>query len=306
MKKKQTTWGDRVIIGFFVSICLAEGVHLAALAGKWEFHICAVIMGAAFLCLAAAGALFWGWKRRKAKAVQSALSAGREKPFPYSHPICFALILGLILFQVIWGRYMHQPYRKGDITIETVQTILASDTLYQTNPMTGMPFEAGMPSRLKILVLPTLYAAVCRWTGASPQTVLYEWAPTLVLLLSYLVYSRYACRLFPYDREKQCLFMLFVSVLYLFGTCSPFSDGFCALYAGFTGESIRALVILPYVLLACMEKKWLCAAAGALAELCLVWTLYGLGYSVLVIACIFAIQTAAAFWDKKRRGGMPA
>lgn len=303
MNKKKTTWGDRVIIGFFASIGLAEGAHLTALVCSLDFHICALLMGGGFLFLAAACALWWGINRRKRKAGKTARV---KKPFLYSYPIYTALVLGLILFQIIWGHYMHQPYRKGDITLETVQTILASDAVYQINPMTGTAFEAGMPSRLKILVLPVFYAAVCRWTGASAQTVVYEWAPTLILLLSYLVYSRYACRLFPYDREKQCLFMLFVAVLYQFGACSPFSDGFRAMYAGFTGESIRALVLLPYVLLASMEKKWWCAAAGALAEVCLVWTLYGLGYSVLIMVCVFGIQTAAAFWGKKRRGGMSA
>lgn len=308
MKKKQATWGDRIIVGFFASICLAEGIHLTALVMKWEFHICALLMGTGFLGFAAAAAVLWALRRRKEKARRSGREKlpEREKPFPYRYPVCIALILGLLLFQIIWGHYMHQPYRKGDITVETVQTMLASDTIYQINPMTGMPFEAGMPGRLKILVLPVLYAAVCEWTGASAQTVVYEWAPTLILLLSYLVYSRYACRLFPYDRERQCLFMLFVAVLFQFGVFSPSSDGFRALFAGFTGESIRALVILPYVLLACIEKKWRCAAAGALAEICLVWTLYGLGYSAWVMGCMLAIQAAAAFWGKKRRGGMPA
>ena len=308
MKKKQTAWGDRVIIGFFAAICLAEGIHLAALVLKLNFHICALLMGSGFLCFAVAGILLWILERKKRGTPQTrpGKEKGDGKPFFYSHPVCPAILLGLILFQVIWNYYMHQPYRKGDITVETVQTILASDTVYQINPMTGAAFEAGMPSRLKILVLPVLYAAVCRWTGASAQTVVYEWAPALVLLLSYLVYSRYACHLFPHDWEKQCLFLLFVAVLYQFGTFSPLSDGFRALHSGFTGESIRALVILPYVLLACMEKKWRRAAAGALAEVCLVWTLYGLGYSAAVIFCMAGIQTAIAFYGSRKRGNVSA
>ncbi|MBE5868234.1 MAG: hypothetical protein E7293_04635 [Lachnospiraceae bacterium] len=299
MKKKlRMTAVDYGVLFFIAVIGLTEVVHLSSMIFHQKFHVTAgllglILAGLAVLCIAAVlcGRRFaWG----------KSSGAGVHKGTPKLYVV---LIIGLILFQIIWNFYMHSPYVTGDITIETVQTILATDTVYEYNPMTGGLFEAGMPSRLMILVLPVLYSAVARWTGLPAQTVVYEWVSTIVLCLSYLVYAGWAGFLFPGDRKKQCRFLLLVVLLYQFGAYAPLSDGMRALQAGYTGESIRALVLLPYVLLCCVQKKWLQAVLGAMAEVCIVWTLYGLGYSVFVI-----FFTVLLFWvisaiGKRRKGG---
>lgn len=293
-----------MVLSFFAVICLSEGIHVMGMLLKWGFRIRALLTGIVFLCFAAAGIfLYIIWKKKRLPA-SGPVRKANNKNILYEHPVYMCLIMGLILLQIIWNYYMHEPYVGGDLTVENVRTILSSNTVYQINPMTGEAFREGMPVRLKILVLPVIYATICKWTGLPPQTVIYEWIPTLVLVLSYLVYCRYACFLFPDDREKQCEFMLFIVILYQFGANSVLADGFRAMRCGFTGESIRALVILPYVLLSCLRKKWWRAAMGAITEVCLVWTLYGMGYSMAIIAGILALDFSMIFYRKLRKGGM--
>lgn len=206
----------------------------------------------------------------------------------------------LILFQIIWNFYAHEPYRKTDITMETVQTILQEGYAYESNPLTGEPYTAGAPKRWKILVLPYVYAFICKTTGVSPQVLLYELVPTVVLLLSYLVYSRFAVYLFPQNRKKQCFFMLLVAFLYQFGNTAAVTDSFCLFHAGFEGTSIRGAVLLPLALLLCLKEKWIWAAVCAAAEACIVWTNYGLGYTVLIMAVTALCKIAAHIWEKRR------
>ncbi len=301
MKKKlRMTAVDYGVLLFVAVIGLTEVVHLSTMILHQKFHVTAgllgwILAGFAVICI---GIVFVVCRRRFIR--EKSFTQGTYKGTPKTYVV---LIIGLILFQIIWNFYMHSPYVTGDITIETVQTILATDTVYEYNPMTGGLFEAGMPSRLKILVLPVLYSAVARWTGLPTQTIVYEWVPTIVLCLSYLVYVGWAGFLFPGDRKKQCRFLLLAVMLYQFGAYAPLSDGMRALQAGFTGESIRALVLLPYVLLCCVQKKWLQAVLGAMAEICIVWTLYGLGYSVLVIFFTVLLFWAIDTIGKRRKGG---
>lgn len=213
--------------------------------------------------------------------------------------ICLVAAL-LILFQIIWNFYMHEPYRGVDITTETVQTILREGYQYQVNPMTGAPYTVGVPTRLKILVLPYVYASICKVTGVSPQTLLYEWVPMLVLLLSYFVYSRWAVYLFPENQKKQCIFMLLVVLAYQFGSYTSITDSFLVFHSGYEGAAIRAAVLLPLALLFCLKGKWISAAICAAVELCIVWTTYGLGYVALIMAVVAACKLARRNFEKRR------
>lgn len=309
MKKKLRITAVDLGMFFFVgAIGLTQLVHLTSMVLKYEFHRTALLLGIGLigLVLLGAGLVFVHSRAKVGHGGPGLNSRTLSRPIWREHPVYCAVIAGIVLFQIIWNFYMHSPYVTGDITLETVQTILATDTVYQYNPLTGEAFTMGMPSRLKLLVLPVLYAAVAEWTGLPAQTVVCEWIPMVVLCLSYLVYAGWGKLLFPENRENQCRFLLFVAVLYQFGAYAPLSDGMRALQAGFTGESIRALVLLPYVLLSCVQKKWLQAVLGVLAEACIVWTLYGLGYSVLIILCVALIFAVTEKKILKRRGGQPS
>ena len=76
----------------------------------------------------------------------------------------FVIIIILQLVQVVMNQKL---YLDGDMTRETVNSFLAEDAVYRVNPMTGQAYTLGMPLRLKILRLPTLYGILCR-SGSAP------------------------------------------------------------------------------------------------------------------------------------------
>lgn len=293
---------EKMIEGSMMLIGLSEAAHLYALFLKKSFHECANLMAVLFMA-ALLFVLAWHFfTGRKAKRTKMVSENGFLK-LMHGYPLLCLLTGGLIIFQIIWNYYMHVPYLKNDITGETVQTMLASDGIYTVNPMTGFFFEEGMPLRLRILCLPTLYAAVCRFTGIPAQTLVYSIVPMLVLLLSYLVYSRYAAWFFPKEEKKQLLFMLFVVLLYQLGSYGTVTDSFFLFFRGFQGAAYRACVILPYALLCSLKGKWKSVILCALAEVCVVWTFYGLGYTVIVAGVVLSLKGIQTFLEAKKNTG---
>ncbi len=224
----------------------------------------------------------------------------KKKTIFQESPFWCLATAALILFQIIWHFYMHEPWREMDITLETVQTMLKEGLFSNVNPMTGSPYTAGVPTRYKILVLPYVYTLICKVTGVSPQTLLFEMVPTVVLLISYFIYTRWAVFLFSPSRKKQCVFMMFVALYYHMGDYANVAEAFRLFYIGYEGTTIRAVVIIPWVILACMKRKWWQVALCVILEASLVWTLYGLGYSALIGAGFAAYYTGVKILEKRR------
>lgn len=84
--------------------------------------------------------------------------------------------------------------------------------------------------------------------------------------------------------------MFFVVLLYQFGCYAASMDGYALFFAGYTGAGIRAGIILPYALLCCLQGKWKSVILCILAEVCVVWTLYGLGYTVVIVAVFLLLK----------------
>ena len=124
----------------------------------------------------------------------------------------------------------------------------------------------------------------------APETVVYRLIPCLTLCMGYLAYSRLGAVLFDYNRKKCNIFLIIVGILFCAGTYMPGVDGFDIFYGGFRGVTIRAAVLLPYLLVCLLERKYLGAVLCILTEACMVWTLYGAGVCLLVTVAWMALR----------------
>lgn len=300
----QKSIADKIIVSGILVLGLAEAAHLTALFLNLSFSACAVVFAVLVLGLVLFGSVKFILERRKRQNVKETVAEQNgttAKTLLHLYPFWILLLGGLIVFQIIWNYWMHIPYISNDIMGETVQTMLSADSIYSVNPLTGQAFATGMPMRLKILVLPTLYAVFCKWTGLSVITVCYSIMPMIILLLSYLVYSRWAVYLFPQEGRKQVLFMLFVAVIYQFGCYSSVMDSFLLFFRGGQGETLRTCVLLPYALLCCLQKDWKKAVLCVLAEACVVWTFYGLGFTALTIGVVCGIRLIKTMIGRRKK-----
>lgn len=321
---KKNIWVDYWIFGEIVIIGLAEMVHLITMVLGWTFERCSLVF------MGTAGFLGILW------AILSAMicvKAGKEKGTRKGAKIkskevwslwaIFFLLVGTQLFFVCRGNV---PYRQGDMMVETVESFLSSDHIYQVNPMTGQAYVEGIPARLKILCLPTLYASLCRIFGLKPTIVVYSMAPVMTLIGSYMAYYALGCCFFPQSAsyegkgkkkdgsqpeenvreieslaKKRICFLIVVAILMWIGTYFYVMDGFQVLFCGWRGTAIRNGVLLPWLLSACLRKKWGYTLLCVLAEACIVWTFYGMGVCLIVVVGMIL----ADIWFQKHNKKLP-
>ncbi len=312
---KRNRLEDILLMDFCGLIVLAEILHMAILLRGWSFSRCAIWFAVGLAVIAVVSAAFFAWKAcangraRREEATRAAkdgsdtgrIDTAAVKRMGKTRAVEWGLVLGVLLImlsQVLFLLFGGQVYLKGDMTVETVGSFLATDSVYQVNPMTGAPYEIGMPLRLQILGLPGMYGFLCSVTGISPITMVGVIIPVVVLIFSYLAFGLLGQALFPEESKKQWGFLIAVGILFWVEATAVSMDGFQLLYAGYQGVTIRNLVLLPWLFSLVLRKKWLYAFALVAVEACIVWTLYGLGMCALAIAVMILVRIYPAAKEK--------
>ena len=179
---------DCVLNGGIIVIGLAEAANLAAVMLGWSFSRCVKVfwIGLAVCCVAAVVVLVVARRRgmelgKRSKILQNKALAVRNLPW-----LLFALTA---VMQVIYVGTMQGVSVDGDMTLESVNSFLDSDRVYEINPLTGNAYTLGMPVRLKVLCLPTLYGILSQSFGIGAELLVYGIVPMTVLVGSFLSYS---------------------------------------------------------------------------------------------------------------------
>ncbi|MCD7807006.1 MAG: DUF6077 domain-containing protein [Lachnospiraceae bacterium] len=182
-----------------------------------------------------------------------------------------------------------------DAVYEMAINTADSGLLMVQHPFTGQ-VAGSIPRRLQILGLSTLYAAVMDMTGVSAYTLMGQIIPVLIWLWSLGIFFSLG-KVLLRGREKYVwLFVGLIAFWYVLTSQSEGMTGYRLFYAGFSGETIRACVLLPFCILACCRKQWLPALLAVVGEATLVWTTYGVGYCALVTAVFFLVT----LWQNRR------
>ncbi len=296
--KKPAVW-EGYIIGTLICILLGEVLHLCTVFLHWPFRRFFLSYAIALVAVVAASAVATIVEKRKNHNQNGKTSIrGNQKKNAY---LWVLALCAIILFQCIFHIVMHVPDVQWDVTIENVTTMLHTDTVYQLNPLTGQSYEVGMPMRLKILALPSIYAACCKWFHVNPQVVVYNLVPIFVLILSYLVLFGWARYLYPEKEKQQRNFMLFAALLLQFGNYAVMTLGYGLFHMGFRGEVICAGILYPYILLMCLQKRKWSVLLCLIVEIGMVWTWYGLGGGLLIcMVTLFSCFLSKAVKERRK------
>lgn len=298
--------GDYFILAEIIVIGLAEASHLCGVFLGWPLSRCILLFGSFLLAAALFGAGFFLRRsfraqrgRGRSKSQKVFLKFGES--FKENGGFWGILFVFMALGQLIFICAGNTTYLERDMTVETVGSFLEEDGIYLVNPMTGFPYQGGIPLRLKILCLPTLYAAISKVTGMETVTVVRLVVPVITLISSYGAFHLLGGCLFPESGRKRACFLAMVSLLLWAGAYGYGMDGFGLLCCGWRGESIRGGILLPWLLSLCLRKKWLWAVLCVLAEACVVWTLYGLGACAAVLLGMAAAGLLGGKLTERRR-----
>lgn len=292
-KWKGTDW---ILSGLILCIGAAEAVHLLCLFGGKtigfgnRLFCVLVILG----LLLMGGAFLWTRGRRH----QTILP---KEAYDRTEKVLLLVLMGLFLLQLLFPFLQEGRYLQGDMMVETVNSFLQIDRIYQVNPMTGEAYSVGLPLRIRILGLPTLYTFLCKVLGAAPDFLVWSMIPGAVCFFSYCSFASLAEGLFPQKRKRRLLFLVLVSLLFFCGSYAYGMDGFGLLYCGWRGVTIRNLILLPYTLSLCLRKRYQETLLCILAEACIVWTLYGLGMCIALVGLFVVTNGVCKRFERRKR-----
>lgn len=318
---RNTCWDVLMASGILMTGA-AEASHLAAVVLKWPFGRCCVLFwvltGIAWICEAA---LCMGLRKRSGQKIFVFFKKRRPDKGETAAWILFG---ALAVSQIIFVCMKDSGVRQGDIMVETVGSFLATDSVYQVNPMTGGAYSEGIPLRLKILCLPFLYGSICRITGLSAAAVVRTVAPALTLAACYISFAALGNSLFlggPHSkgvseqndggetgragsRRGYAWFMAAAALMVWVSSGVDGMEGYRLFYSGWQGVTIRNCVLMPWLLSLCLRRKWMLVPLCVLAEACITWTLYGMGVCFASALLMAAIQICSFGLSVARRKDM--
>lgn len=279
-----------LITGLWILLGCAEAAHLITIMMNRSLQtytaLCSVFVLVGFL--AYAGLLIWMQRKgRLCKAVsvedgRVKVTAEQRSPFIW----CFAILAGVTVYHFSCGYVPDLQDAVYEITLGNI----ANDRIMTVHPFLGTVTEASMPMRMQILGLSSLYSALITISQQSPYIIMCKVVPLVLWGLSILIYFAFAGKLFPNHAHKRWLFVSMVALIYLATSGSAGLVGQRLFYAGFSGETIRAVLLMPYTIYVTWQKKWYLAVLAVFAEVCLVWTTFGVGYCFLIAVCMFAVH----------------
>lgn len=271
-----------VLTGLWVLLGCAEAAHLITIMTNRSLQTYMILCGVLSLAgLFVFAGIFLFWHRK-----QKVSRMHKKKSF-YSPIIWVFIILACMTVYRLFSGYVPNL---EDAVYEIVNGNLDSGRIMTEHPFLGGEMESGMPMRFQILGLSSLYSALITFSQQSQYMIMCKVVPLGVWIFSILVYWMIGEAVFGENIHKKWLFVTCIAGIYLATAGSEGLPGEQLFYAGFSGETIRGLVLMPYALYVSWQRKWLLAAVAVLAEACLVWTTYGVGYCILIILCMLGVH----------------
>ena len=213
------------------------------------------------------------------------------------------VLIGLLVYQFYMAIVMDPTYMTYDDATYTVYSsdALATDYMFITNPQTGMYTQLGFRSIQSSLLFP---AYITRMTGMPVTTVERTFSYALNLLLAYGCYAYMAEDLYR-KRENRFIFLILLSLIYIFGYHSHYSMTFRLLGPNSQGKAILAVTLVPMLFV--LMRKWLDKPYQGrygfllflLGDSACALSLMGMAY----VPAIVVLLTVISLFRKKRQWG---
>lgn len=224
--------------GQILLFALFQPIALFAVFKEMEFPIILkmYIPAAAFLII-----LFWALIFAKKKAeLFSVLKCKSLKP-----GLLGVLSLICLIFMIVMSFFM--TYTDGDDSfyVTVASDAASSDSLYFKNPYTG--FATTILFRYALAPFPLWITFISRLSGINTAAVAHTFFPWSMILLSMSVMYLFACRILE-DAKKRGIFMLFASILTMFGDYSIYSASNFLLARSRQGKAALASFVIPFLM----------------------------------------------------------
>ena len=127
--------------------------------------------------------------------------------------------------------------------VATATTTVDTNGIFKYDGSTGQ--EGVMEERYTLGPFPIYLAIVSEFIDIRPAIVAHTIIPAIFIPIVYLIYSEIAKELFKKDKKCIDLFLIFLSVLYIWGNYSVRNNFTFLLFRIWQGKAVLANIILP-------------------------------------------------------------
>lgn len=292
------------VMGFATMLAVAQVILVPLVALKATLTLAMILWQAALSALSVCS--FFLLLRRLKSWKLFGRRAEKKKWQAWS--IVFGVLAAvMILIQAyIPARYEHGDDDDARFIAEEVSAVV-HDTMYIDDPIAGELMYWNQGEVKKDLTSPwAMYMAMCSRISDIPPAVLsHTYAPFFLILLCYAVYLLIGHVLMRGDREKTFLFLVFLSVVHLWGYTSTHTLASMLLLRIWQGKAVCASFMIPlffYLMYRLMHKEyhkvWLGFLYVAATGACL---LSGIGIiTAPVILLLYGIVDFVVYRDRKK------
>jgi len=291
--RKSRTFREGYLIGGIVCIGLAEVTHLISGYSGWSFSRCANMLGKVWI-YATLGMLVAGGASLFLRRVLSKKKGNRDKAqvelftsADFIACVLLAVMLAVVICRVLFSTDVSFY---ADNTMETAAAFLQTDKMFSVNPFTGNELQMELPSRFRILCLPTIYATLSKTFQIELTVLMLKVIPIWMVLCSVIAFSLLGKAFWPEKRFYRICFLLIVCILFFVTDSCMGQTGYLLFHQGFTAGALRVAVLLPMTLFYLLEKRFVCLWLPIACEGCVCWTFFGTGW------CLAFVVVWAVVW----------
>lgn len=157
----------------------------------------------------------------------------------------------LVCFQLFLSVYISTPDGDDAYYVAHAQIAAQKDTMYLENAYVGG--YGALDARHVLAPFPMFIAFLSRKSDMHASAVAHMILPPVLMILTYLIYYKAACVLFPdREREKRSVFMTLMVGIQLFGSYSIYTNETFFITRTWQGKSVLANIAIPaafYILL---------------------------------------------------------
>lgn len=159
-------------------------------------------------------------------------------------PLLIAIIL--ICFQMFYPtNYMHVDDDDSTYVVN-VTTTIQTNTMFVYDPYTGEKYSE-FPERYGYYSHPIYYAIVSNLSSIHPAILMHTVLPSIYILMVYFLYYLMGIYLFKNNNIKIGWFILFFSILNIFGNYSVYTSSSFLLFRIWQGKALVANLIIPLI-----------------------------------------------------------
>ncbi len=162
-------------------------------------------------------------------------------------PVSTIFVVLIVLIQISALLIFAHIDEDDSVYVATATTMIHTNTLYEYTALEGYLYEI-FPVRYVLAPFPIYTAIISKLTDIHPAIIAHTIFPVIFIMLAYFVYALIGSKLFKNDIKSVNLFLIILSILYIWGNYSIRSNFSFLLMRIWQGKAMLANIWIPAIL----------------------------------------------------------